>query len=325
MGSITEGTKALVEGLQKRKQNRENEAIVDFVQSKVMNRLKNDPEKMQSFDTLFEKIRKSGMDVKDTINVVSTIQPDIFKDLPTKEKILEVAKGLPAGTGVSGEVQGGLNINVQPKTDIQDVIRKRAAEKQTDAAFQPQLDELAIEKKRKMKQVEQEAKELESAQKLGTAVKRLSILNKQFNEALPTYEKGAVEQRVAGKLEAIGAKWGVSPNPKLLALLTNSRPVAINLVRAFGEVGNLSESEQRGALDVVDQAGLTEEERLEKVRQFAEFALAGATPKSLEGMMKDENIVEIVKNLGIKVPGHESELKKGSKGKLPNGIEFEIL
>jgi len=172
----------------------------------------------------------------------------------------------------------------------------------------PSEADVEVEKRRKLNQADIEKKEIEGGRKLTTAVKRLSLLNKQYNEALPTLDKSSIEQRLSGNIDAIAAKWGVKPNAKLLAILSNSRPIAINLIRAFGEVGNLSESEQKGALEVVDQAGLTEDERLDKVKQFAEFALAGTTPESLKAMMDDPQVLDIVKTLGIEVPGYNNKV-----------------
>lgn len=148
-------------------------------------------------------------------------------------------------------------------------------------------------------------KQKETGSKLGTAVKRLKIVNQQFNQALPT-SKNPLMQRIAGPTAVFGAKTGLNPNAKLLALKRNSRPIGIQLIRAFGEVGNLSETEQKTALDTVQMEGLTDDERMESVKQFAEFALAGANPEALEFMLRDPDVKEIVDGFGINLSGFSS-------------------
>lgn len=142
-------------------------------------------------------------------------------------------------------------------------------------------------------------KELEMSEKMSQAVRRLSLINRQFKEAAPSGERPPILQRGLGQLEVFGAKTGLAPNPELLALQTNIRPMAINLIRLFGEVGNLSETEQKGAIDTIQQAGLTDSERIQKLRQFAEFALSGASPKAKEFMLRQPDVQKIVSDLGI--------------------------
>jgi hypothetical protein len=158
-------------------------------------------------------------------------------------------------------------------------------------------------------------KEFETSEKLSQAVRRLSVIKRQFQEALPSEGRSALAQRVTGNLAVIGAKMGLKENPQLLALQTNIRPIAINLIRLFGEVGNLSESEQKGAIDVVQQSGLTDDERLAKLRQFAEFALAGASPRAVDfAINRNPDIRSIVDAFGINLsaseglPGQQSSI-----------------
>jgi len=136
--------------------------------------------------------------------------------------------------------------------------------------------------------------DLQSNQKLGTAVRRLSLLNRQFKEALPSGDKTPLEQRIFGSAQSIGASLGIVNNPKLLALKRNIRPMAINLIRAFGEVGSLTESEQQGAIDTINQAGLTDEERIASTRQFIEFAIVGASPQARAFISEQEDIKGIL-------------------------------
>ena len=70
--------------------------------------------------------------------------------------------------------------------------------------------------------------------------------------------------------------------------------MAINLIRAFGEVGSLTESEQQGAIDTINQAGLTDEERIASTRQFIEFAIVGASPQARAFISEQEDIKGIL-------------------------------
>lgn len=150
-------------------------------------------------------------------------------------------------------------------------------------------------------EISAQGKMIDAGGKLGSAVKRLNIINEQLNAALPANNNPLV-QRVMGPLAVIGAKTGLVPNPRLLAIKKNIRPIGIQLIRAFGEVGNLSEPEQKSSMDVVNNDKLSPEERLASVKQFAEFALGGARPEALDFMMKDPAMGQIIKELGINLP-----------------------
>ena len=178
-------------------------------------------------------------------------------------------------------------------------------------------DPLVAERKGAAKATEQA---FTSSEKLGQAVRRLSLLNRQFQEALPTGDRSPAEQRIAGRLSVFGAKTGLQPNPKLLALKSNIRPIAINLIRLFGEVGNLSESEQQGAIDVVTQENLTDDERIAKIRQFAEFALAGAPPQALAYLQQQPDIQDIITQFGIQLGSNATETQPTAESLTPGAM-----
>ena len=143
-------------------------------------------------------------------------------------------------------------------------------------------------------------KEFERASKLGGTVRQLTTIADQFNQALPTGERTALEQRFVGLASRMGATTGLAPNPQLLALLTNSRLEAIQLIRAFGEVGNLSESEQQSAIAAWDQAGQTEEERFAKLQQLGVFTLSSLSPRARQFLLRENpDIADIMGGLGI--------------------------
>jgi len=167
-------------------------------------------------------------------------------------------------------------------------------------------------------------KNIETSDKLAGAVKRLAILNKQFKDALPTGDRTPLEQRIAGKASTFAAKMGLTDNPKLVALQKNIRPMAINMIRAFGEVGNLSESEQQGAIDVVEQSGLTDSERIEATRQFIEFALAGASPEGIKHLKSREDIQGILDAFGVNLPEDGSPEKETNTNTESVGTQKQI-
>ncbi len=142
-------------------------------------------------------------------------------------------------------------------------------------------------------------KNMEQSGKLGTAVKRLALLNKQFKKALPSGDKTPLEQRISGNTSAWAAKMGLIDNPELVALKKNVRPMAINLIRLFGEVGNLAQTEQQGAMDIVEQEGLTDEERIAQTRQFIEYALAGANPEGIKMLTSNSEMQGILDAFGV--------------------------
>lgn len=150
-------------------------------------------------------------------------------------------------------------------------------------------------------------KDIETTSKLGGAVKRLAILNQQFNKALPSGDKTPLEQRISGNYQKFAAKAGLTDNKELVALQRNIRPMAITMIRAFGEVGNLSESEQQGAIDTVNQADLTDKERIESTRQFIQFALAGARPESIKLLRDRKDISGILDSFGVDLGSNEEE------------------
>lgn len=158
--------------------------------------------------------------------------------------------------------------------------------------------------------------------KLSNAVSRLSVLNKQFNKALPAGDKTPIEQRISGNVETWAAKAGLVNNPELVALQKNIRPIAIQMIRAFGEVGNLSESEQQGAIDVITMSGINEEERAASVKQFIEFALAGASPESIRYIKDRKDIQGILDAYGVDLSsyGENKDLIDSNSGININNI-----
>lgn len=288
MGSITEGMrsagKSMAESIllkaKMEREERKGQEVLDVLQDRIISSYQKTgkPEdEIAAVAKAIDGLRKSKLSAQEALTVTKAIAPDLFSEKQLGGRILMAGRG---GVRQVGEYSPGDKVFEENLTPDEMSAR-------TKAQGEARID----------------VKEKETAIKLGTAVKRMNVVMKQFDEALPTLDKSAIEQRFSGQIAAWGAKTGVAPNPKLLALLSNARPMAINLIRLFGEVGNLSETEQKGALETVDLKGLTEVERLDKVRQFAEYALAGASDSSLEYLKSKPEIVEVIKNLGLKING----------------------
>ena len=172
---------------------------------------------------------------------------------------------------------------------------------------------------------EKAKKTVDQARRVGEAVNKLAVLNRQFKEAFPSGDKTPLEQRITGTIETMKAKYGFTNNAKLVALQRNIRPLAINMIRLFGEVGNLSETEQKGAIDVVSQANLTARERIEQTRQFIEFSLAGANPDAVKLISQREDIKGVLSSFGVDL-GQVNPPKIGESfmgGKITNVREIK--
>lgn len=156
--------------------------------------------------------------------------------------------------------------------------------------------------------------------KLGTAIKRLALLNRQYAKALPSGDRTPLEQRFLGGAESWAAKRGLVDNPELVALQKNIRPMAINLIRAFGEVGNLSESEQKGAIETVDLPTLTDQERIAQTKQFIEFALAGANPEGINMLASNQDMRGILDAFGIDLSQFSNNFSLAPSGDSNNKI-----
>lgn len=149
--------------------------------------------------------------------------------------------------------------------------------------------------------IESKKDSFKMSEKMATAVRRLDVVRNQSDVALPSGGRSSAGQRINGVLSVFGAKTGIKPNKELLALIDNARPMAINIVRLFGEVGNLSRTEQDAAIKTIEQAGLTEDERKAKIKQFIEFSIAGADPDVKNYLLQQEDISGILRGLGINI------------------------
>jgi hypothetical protein len=194
--------------------------------------------------------------------------------------------------------------------------------------------ELSAERKYQSGLADIKIKQTALADKLTVAIKRMDIVRKQFDEALPESSDMPLYQRIGGGTEVWLTKMGVKDNSKLMAIESNQRMLAIQMIRMFGEVGNLSETEQESALQSVNMSGLTPKERVEKVRQIAEVALAGAPEYAIRTLLERKDIVEMLDaysiDLGQGASGgsnaeQNDELVNAYMKKYPNRTREDIL
>lgn len=168
-GGFTKLGQGIAEAFEKRRQSRQSEEILDFVESSVAERItkaaqdapdekgrQRATERLQSFTNFFDKIRKANLDVKDTLNVIQTVQPGIFQDIGQKirNKVRETKAVEKAR--LSPELQ-----NLRAEQTAKQTLARRFAEIET----QPEFDELEIEKFRTKEQIKID-NELEKASKL---------------------------------------------------------------------------------------------------------------------------------------------------------------
>ena len=131
------------------------------------------------------------------------------------------------------------------------------------------------------------------------AFKKLASYSKQFNEALPTGQNLPSEQRIKGFMSVIGAKMGTIPNPQLLALQNTAKLQLRGILRDLGEGARMSDQDITQNIMVLEQAGLTEEERIAQARSFMQTAVDSMDTENLKALQGDPNIVELLKSFGV--------------------------
>lgn len=154
-------------------------------------------------------------------------------------------------------------------------------------------------------------KEFSKGTKLLGAIGQLTTLADQFNEALPSEGRSPLEQRLEGMKAVIGTKTGLVDNPQLLALQKTGTLASIQMVRAFGEVGNLAESDIGAAEQLARQAGLTNEERSTLVSVVGAVALSSILPEVRKELIAtNPDLQTFIDAYGIKIGSEATALKK---------------
>lgn len=115
----------------------------------------------------------------------------------------------------------------------------------------------------------------------------LTDLAKQFDEAYESSDS-PLKQRVSGVAQTIGAKTGLKPNAKIMAVNKNMEFLAPTIVRLAGDVGAIPEGQTMRAISALSSGNLTKAERKAQVDSFIKFALSQASMKELQSFDDDK-------------------------------------
>ena len=137
----------------------------------------------------------------------------------------------------------------------------------------------------------------------GRAVKKLDSITRQFNEALPNDAEGITTgARISGIVSMLGAITGVKSNPKLLALRNTAKLTLRSILRDMGEGARLSDQDISQNIAVIEQAGLSNEERLAQVGTFIQTAVDSMDQETLEIFANDKGFNDILREMDISTP-----------------------
>jgi len=167
-----------------------------------------------------------------------------------------VPGGAATQEGVAKELSQQTDAQGNP-LELEDITISRGGVKGKLPKTEQQREREAIEGGVK-KGVEEAFKQAEG---LKRAVKKIGSITRQFNEALPSGEATATEQRISGLISVFGAQTGLKPNPKLLALQRTAKLQLRAILRDMGEGARLSDQDISQNIALIEQAGLTNDER----------------------------------------------------------------
>lgn len=211
------------------------------------------------------------------------------------------------GQGMTGNV-GGMSASMPGGSSV--AVTKIGPSGPTAEVLNPGFEQQRAVSSGQAKATE---KSFENAQKLQRAVGIISSIGKQFQSAIPDIPgEENYEKRIRSYFEEVGATTGLKPNPELLAIKKLQKPFAIQVIRALGEVGNLSTTEQQAALDTLSFGGLTSDEINAVVGAFAKTALAAMPEEAKKTLLNNPDSQALFKAFGI-------DTGSGSSG---SGIDY---
>lgn len=191
----------------------------------------------------------------------------------------------------SGESQNIFNRAKPRKFSVGDIdfeIPKTAEERRQEAVYAGE-----------QKGIEEAFKQAEGIKR---ASKKIDSLSRQFNEALPSGKNTPVEQRIHGLISTIGAKSGIIPNAKLLALQRQSKLQLRAILRDMGEGARLSDQDINQNLALIEQSGLTNEERMALVSSYLQTTVDSMDNDTLRILRIDPNVMKMLQGLNVYVP-----------------------
>jgi len=289
-------------------------AVVDTMHEKIMESIESNKEltieeKVKAAEAAsksMDKIKKAGLDSSEAMTLGKALFPGVFvdpltqalKQATTKKNEAQAELAETTAPIVQSAVdaattgnKGADGANTNPNAPIVTGARIGGV----DVMFpkgQEQADMVKATSEAKAKQVE-------LSSKASGLVKKLDVLRKQYDEALPNAGLSPAQARMSGLAAVIGAKTGLKPNPKLLALKNNARLQTVQFLRLAGEVGNLAQPENEAGQLVTALEGMTEEERKQAIGQYVEYALSGAPQEAISVLIQDKNFTAIAKDYGL--------------------------
>ena len=232
--------------------------------------------------------------------------------------------GAPALADGSSQVGMNQNVPSQSAASAQQPIETKTmmARKKAQLDYEKALRESTPEGRREIAIQEGEKESIKQSMgktnQLSGTVKRFKKITDQYIDALPSEQRTPFEQRIYGSLSVLGAQTGFKPNAKLLALKKQAKSQAIQIIKGIGEVGSTTAPEQKSAENIIKNEGLTDDERKQQLKIFAEATLSGASQESLNLMSQDENIMSFLSDIGANIDG----LMIGNKTASGNAYEY---
>lgn len=147
----------------------------------------------------------------------------------------------------------------------------------------------------------------ERAEGIKRAAKKIASLTRQFNEALPQKQTDdfTLPFRIAGGAASLGAKFGLKANPQLSALQDTSKLQLRSILRDMGEGARMSDQDITQNLAVIEQAGLSDKERMAKVRSFMQTAVDGMDNDTIKLITEDDSSTKLLQDFGVKLKGNK--------------------
>lgn len=332
---------AIKEKIKLNEEARQSGAVLDSIEAKIVEHATKSgktPEEIAAVSKSMDAVRKAKLSATESISLGKMLAPEVFADpnLTAQRESTTAINNLTGAFMQQAAQAGGIAIPGQTQpTQAPTATTPSTTPSPTSGGNSPivtklplgrggemvlpegmaqanELEALATGRGTGQAAIETEQKKLSI--KLGGLGKKLNTLRNQYDEAFK--DSGANpewKQRIIGPISVIGAKTGVKPNPKLLAIAKNKRLQGIQIIKMAGESGNLAEQEQAGAIDAITSDNMTPDERKATVKQFMEVALSGAPDYAINDLLKNDMFVSVLDEVGFdyKIAGIQ---KPGANG-----------
>lgn len=149
------------------------------------------------------------------------------------------------------------------------------------------------------------AQEMERAKQsanIPSAIRSLKVHLDQFQREFPSGNNSqAIQTAIGASKNILGKNFGIGISPGQRAVLKTLPLATIGLVRVSGALGRVSNQELDAAGQALNQAQLTDEERILTARNLAEQYLARIEPKELQKAIKDNpDLGDILNTFGVR-------------------------